>query len=261
LYNNSYGYGVYKRSQVNIGNPYQVKPPSSRITLNEDFEETPENEDDSSDQELLISQDIIHKAKEESALIRREAELEADRIVCEAKERAELIAADAEQNAKEEGYRYGETIAQQHYNDLLAEAQEFKERSKTEYDETLASLEQDILSLVINIAAKVVGDEIRNNREAILGIVRETIMACSNRDHVVLKVSGEDYETVLENEEKLRSMIRDLNELEIRKDNSLARGSCIIDTGFGSVDGSSDVRMESIKEAFFEILSGGVAGE
>lgn len=257
MYSNSYGYGVYKRSQVNIGNPYEVKAKTSRPSqIKEAFDEEAAASEDF-DSELRISQDIVHKAKEEAALILREAELEAERIMEEAREKAQNLFNEAEQKAKEEGYRYGETLAQQHYNDLLAEAQDFKDRSKTEYEATMACLEQDIIQLVLNIAAKVVGDEIKNNSEAILGIVRETIHSCSNREHVVLKVSGEDYEYVLSNEEKLRSMIKDLNELEIKKDNTLSKGSCIIDTGFGSVDGSCDTRMEIIRNAFFEILQDG----
>ena len=119
---------------------------------------------------------------------------------------------------------------------------EFKEQSRKAYEDTLSTLEHDILDLVLGIAAKVVGDEIRNNRESILGVVRETISSCSNRDNIVIKVSAEDYEFVMANEDTLRNSIKGLNELEIRKDGSLAKGSCVIDTEFGSVDGSCDIR-------------------
>ncbi len=256
MFKNSYGYGVYKKSQVNIGSPYEIKAHGQKPQSQEAFDEVAASTEDF-DSELVISQDIIHKAKEDAALIRREAELEAERILEEAHGKVQALYEASEQKAKEEGYRHGETLAQQHYSDLLAEAQDFKERSKTEYAEAMASLESDMVHLVMNISAKVVGDEIRNNELAILGIVRETLEACSNRGHVLLKVSNEDYEVVLANEEKLRTMVKDLNELEIRKDGSLPKGSCMIDTGFGSVDGSADTRLESIRKAFFDILQEG----
>lgn len=254
MFSNSYGYGVYKRNQVNIGNPYQVKMPSPMHTKSEEDYEEAACETDSFDQELLISQDIVHKAKEEAVLIRHEARREAERIMSEAREKAQQEADELLQKAKEEGYRNGELLAQQNYNDLIEEAQAFKERCKSEYEDTLASLEQDMVTLVLNIAAKVIGDEIRNNRETILGIVRETVGACSNRAHVLLRVSPEDYEIVVENEEKLRSMIKDLDELEIKKDGTLANGSCIVDTGYGAVDGSADIRLELVRQAFLEVL-------
>mgnify|MGYP000908847880 CR=1 FL=1 len=127
-------------------------------------------------------------------------------------------------------------------------------KPERKYEETLNSLEQDIVNLAVNIAAKVLGDEVRNHQEAILGIARETIRACSNHEHVLLKVSADDYDFVAENEEKLRSMIGDLNELEIKKDGTLKKGSCVIDTGFGSADGSCDTLMKNIKQAFFDVL-------
>lgn len=252
----SYGYGVYKRSQVKIGNPYEVKNQEKEPeTLGSFDDETSSTEEIDSD--LVISQDIIYKAKEEAALLRREAELAAERILEEANEQAKALYEETEQKAREEGYQYGESLAQQYYNDLLAEAEAFKERCKAEYTETMAALESDIVHLVLDIAAKVIGDEIRNNEQAIIGIVRETLESCSSREHIVIKVSPEDYETVQANEEKLRSMVKDLNELEIKKDNSLQKGSCIIDTGFGTVDGSADTRLESIRKAFFELLQEG----
>ncbi len=254
MYNNSYGYGVYKRNQVNIGNPYKQERREPEPSIIEDiFEEVSATKVDP-EKELEISQDIIYKAKEDAALIKRKAELEAERITEEAKRNAELQIADIQQKAKEEGYRHGEELAQQHYSDLISEAIDFREQSKKAYDDALFSLEHDILDLVLNIAAKVVGDEIRNNEETILGIVRETITSCSNRDNIMLKVSAEDYEFVVANEERLRMNIKGLNELEIRKDSSLTKGSCVIDTEFGSVDGSSDVRLDNIRKAFFELI-------
>jgi flagellar assembly protein FliH len=253
LYSNSYGYGVYKRNQVNIGSPYKQKKYEPEPAIVKDiFDEVAATEDP--EQDLKISQDIIHKARENAALIKREAELEAERILAEAEQEIDQLIAEAQQKAKEEGYRHGEELAQEHYNDLISEAMEFKEQSRKAYEETLTSLEQDIVELVLSIATKIVGDEMRNNKEVILGVVRETIVACSNRENIVLKVSPEDYEFVATNEEKLRLNIKGLNELEIRKDASLSKGSCIIDTDFGSVDGSCDVRLESIRKAFFELM-------
>lgn len=258
MYNNSYGYGVYKKNQVNIGNPYkqerhEPKPKSKPSVVEDILDEVAATKVDT-EKELEISQDIIYKAKEKAALIRREAELEAERIEEEARQKAKHLIAEVQQKAKEEGYRHGEELAQQHYNDLIAEAMEFKEQSKKVYEETLSSLEHDILDLVLSIATKVVGDEIRNNKEAIIGVVRETIASCSNRGNIVLKVSTDDYDFVAANEEALRMNIKGINDIEIRKDGSLAKGSCIIDTEYGSVDGSCDVRLESIRKAFFELM-------
>lgn len=253
MYNNSYGYGVYKRSQINVGNPYQMKKPANHHPLDEkEFKISDKSGD--SDRELLISRDIVYKAKEDAAVIMREAELEAERIISQAMEKAKELTETMKQTAKEEGYRHGEDLAQQHYKKLVTEAKNYKDQCKNEYEDTLNSLEHEIVNLIVNIAEKILGDELHNNENAILGIVRETFNACSSHDSVLLKVSAEDYDYVVQNEETLRSMVSDLNDLEIRKDGALERGSCLIETDFGSVDGSCDTIIENIRQAFFSIL-------
>lgn len=253
MYSNKYGYGVYKRSQVNIGIPY--KKLEIKDSIVEDlFGDVSSEANSDPDDELRISQDIICKAKEDAAIIKREAELEADRIIKEASDECEVQYGKIKIEAKEEGYKHGEELALQHYNDLLAEAEEYKNWCKQEYNNTIASLEQDIISLVIEISEKIVGGTIREKETVIIDIIKDTINSCSNREDIVLKVSPQDYDVVVENEEMLRSTIKGLNELEIRKDNTLSKGSCVIDTDFGSVDGSCDVRMENIHKAFFELI-------
>lgn len=254
MYSGTFGYGVYKRNQVHIGNPYKIKPRKEESKIIEEAYEEAASAAPDPDEELAIAQDIIYKAKEEAATIKREAELEAEKILNAAKEEAELIKAETEQTAKEEGYRKGEELAQQHYNRLLAEAEEFKNRCKEEYEETIAGLEADIVELVLGIASKVVGEEIRNNKDVILNIVRDTIRSCSNPEHIVLKVSNEDYDYVVQNQEVLLSMSGDINTLEIKKDSSLTKGSCIVESGIGAVDGSADTRLENIKQAFYDIM-------
>ncbi len=254
MYSSSFGYGVYKRSQVNIGNPYKVITRQEESTITEEAYEEAASTVLDKDEELAISQDIIFKAKEEAATIKREAELEAEKLLSEAKEEAEIIRTEAEQKAKEEGYRKGEELAQQHYDRLLTEAQEFRDKCKEDYEKTIAGLEADIVELVLGIASKVVGDEIKNNKETILSIVRDTIKSSTNHENIVVKVSVEDYDFVVQNQNELLSMSGDINEIEIKKDSSLTKGSCIVESGFGSVDGSVETRMENIKQAFYDIL-------
>ena len=90
-----------------------------------------------------------------------------------------------------------------------------------------------------------------------MGVVRETILSCCNRENIVIKVSAEDYDYITANEDVLRTSIKGLNELEIKKDASLEKGSCVIETEYGSVDGSADIRLQRIRKAFFELLGDG----
>jgi len=206
------------------------------------------------EKELEISQDIIHKAKEEAAQLIREAEIEAENLLKKAREEIQTLREEAERTGWEEGYRKGEEQAQQDYRNLLSEAQEIKNKCREDYEKTMASLEADVVELVLDIASKVVGDEIRNNKEAILNIIRNTINACTNRENIILKVSEEDYDYVVNNRDRIISMVGGIEALDIKKDKTLDKGACIVETGFGSVDGSCSTLLEDIKNAFYDIL-------
>lgn len=251
MYSNAYGYGVYKRTQVNIGTPFQIK---HEPLVEEEIVTSEKDVQDAAPDAALMAQKILEKAHEEAILIKKEAEYEAERIIEEAQQNITATIHQVEQQAKEEGYRLGETVAQQHYSDLLAEAEAFRERAKSEYEETILALEQDIVKLSLDIAKKVIGAELETSNELILKLARDAINACTNRDSVVLRVSAEDYDFVCENEDKIRMAVKDLNQLEIRKDQSLERGACLIDTGFGMVDGSLGTKIEGVQRAFFELM-------
>lgn len=248
MYNNSYGYGVYKKNQVNIGNPYKVKSTAPEKV------ETDVRDEDELESARRKAGKMVEKAREEAQLIKREAELEAERILKEAKNKADAHSKEVEQSAKEAGYRHGESVAQQHYQDLLNEAEEYRNRSKAEYENTIRSLEHDIVMLAVDIAKKVVGAELKLNPDVILSLASDTIRSCTNRDHIILRVSDADYEFAVSNQDRIRASVQDLGQLEIRKDTSLPQGSCVVDTGFGVADGSLDTRIELIEQAFREAL-------
>jgi flagellar assembly protein FliH len=231
-----------------MGKPYQIKSSSPKIVAVEEPElkktEDPEKKAD----------EILARAKEEASLIIQEAELEAQRLLEEAQSQIADHIVEVEQKAKEEGYRKGENLAQQHYQELLAEAEEFRKRSITEYEDTIRSLEHDIVELSLNIARKVLGAELETSREAILKIAGEAIDACLNKDQIILRVSVEDYDYVMENIEHIKNRAGDIGQIEIRKDQTLARGSCIVDTGYGMVDGGLETKMEMVEQAFREVM-------
>ena len=152
---------------------------------------------------------------------------------------------EVEQKAKEEGYRKGENLAQQHYQELLAEAEEFRKRSITEYEDTIRSLEHDIVELSLNIARKVLGAELETSREAILKIAGEAIDACLNKDQIILRVSVEDYDYVMENIEHIKNRAGDIGQIEIRKDRHCRGSHC----GYRVWNGGQDwTKMEMVNK-------------
>jgi flagellar assembly protein FliH len=254
---------VFKNCQVSIGTPFQIKAPICFETLqNKNFDRPISLIEENYDTENPKAENpkyILQTAQNSADLILQEAELEAARIIEKSTEQAERMVLEAEAKIKQlseaeaiKGYEYGYTEAQKQYESLLDEAACTREQAKTEYSEILAGMEANIISLVLDIARKVTGMELSTNREALLSLVTQAIGSCSSREGIVLKVSEEDYAFILESNDRIKAMTG-IDDIAIKKDITLTKGGCIVDTYFGSVDAGFETKMKKIEEAFKQI--------
>ena len=242
---NAYGSNVYKKYQVNMGNPYPVKPRrNAPAMVNMQPEVRVEQPQES----------VLESAKQQAEQILQQAMREADDMLVQAQEKISLHVMEVEQQAKEEGYRNGERLAQKHYQSLIQEAEQLKRDSEELYENTIRSLEGQMVETILDIARKVIGVELSQNNETIIGLIRKTLLSTSPTGEIVVTVNPEDYEIVIENKERLIEGVKNIRELAIKKDSSLQQGGCIVETGFGSIDSSIETQMKAIEDTFHEIL-------
>ena len=60
-----------------------------------------------------------------------------------------------------------------------------------------------MVETILEIAHKVIGSELSQNRDVIVGLLRKTLLSTSPNGEIIVTVSPEDYETVMENKERL----------------------------------------------------------
>lgn len=245
---------VFKNYQVSIGNPFRISTPFHFNTV-----KTAEIIDSNEDEKVCRlsaadAEDIIEQARKEAELIIKEAQYEASRILENAQSELEQIRRAAEDEARRRGYEDGLRESKKQYEDLLREAQLIKESARVEYGKVISGIESDAVELVLDIARRVIGMELSSNRENVLHLVRQALDKCTNREKIILKVSSGDYEYVLENKERLLSMVEGISELEIKRDCSLKTGSCLVETQYGSIDAGAETKLKKIEEAFRQAL-------
>jgi flagellar assembly protein FliH len=244
---------IFKNSQITYGIPFQVKIPINFQNLNDtggygnyemsDEQVDPDNPDS-----------IVEKAKEEAKNIKKEAEYEAARTLKSAEDDAEKKVRDLEDEAWQKGYGEGLEAAAKHYEELTAQAEALKKSAEEEHEIVLAGMETEIVDMVLQIARKVVGTELSTNRDCILNLVVQTLEGCANRKNMILKVSAEDFDYIMDNKDKLYSMVESANEIEIKKEMTLKQGNCIVETSYGSIDGSAGTKLAKIEDAFKKLL-------
>lgn len=229
--------------------PFQIKQPSI-IKIVQVTSEQNECELMSDEEAEFEATQIINEANEQATFIIREAQMEAQRLIDDAQTRAQNLAVKICENAKQAGYEDGINAAQNQYEDLIKEAEGIREDAEAEYRETMRGIETEAVSLIIDIAKKVVGQEVILNKQNILLLVKQAFEKCANREQMVLKVSDEDFDFSVRNKDKILSMVDGISNLEIKRDMSLKPGSCVIETPFGNIDAGVHTRLGMIEDAF-----------
>lgn len=246
---------VFKNNQVTYGRPFQIRMPlnlQNIAVLDIEAEET-ENVDALC--ELAPDpKELLEKARQECDLIIKEAGLKADRLQEKARHEAEKKAEGLLEEAWQAGYAEGMEAARLQNEAILEETEQIRQSAAQEHDSILEGMETEIVELVLEIAHKAVAGELATNRDVILQLIKDALPNCSNKNGAVLKVSPLDYDYLNDNEEKLFTVADGADRLEIKKDNTLKPGDCIIETPLGSVDAGVNTRLDKIEEAFREQL-------
>lgn len=251
---NAYGSNVFKKYQVNMGSPYQVRPRKASPVYKADMDV----------KETGIQKEaeaILENARLEAGKILQMANKEANEMLEAAQEKIAVHILEVEQKAKEDGYKKGEALARQHYQELLTEAEAMKKEAQKVLEETVSDMEEELVETVLQIGRKIIGMELSLNRDVILGLVRNALLGSSLCDEVIVHVSQDDYDYVEENKDRILPAGKNFKSITIIRDHSLQKGGCFIETGFGIVDSSIETQYAAVERALWEILGGGTVPE
>ena len=193
---------------------------------------------------------IIEDAKVMYLRIIEEANSEAQKILNIAKQEKGLIFAHSTENGFAEGHDAGFAKGLNQAEALIQQAAELKlnldERSKQMYKEA----EVEIMEMVLDIARKVIGEELKQNSEILISLIKQALDKCAFKDKLVIRVSEQDYDYVNSNRDKIIVLTEGINDLEILCDKALQKGSCIVETPGGEINSGISVQLNEIEKAF-----------
>ncbi len=185
----------------------------------------------------------INKANQEAQKIIQDANKEAEKIY-------EQSRINGLNQGKAEGYQMGKCEADQ----LIKEALMIKEEILNNKKSMVKELEREIIEFIIQIVEKVLNHKMEDSKETIIGLVQSALKKCTFTESVVLRISPADYDDVLSIKDKIVCLSENIDDITIKKDTSLKKGSCIVDTAAGSIDCSIDTQLDQIKLLFNELL-------
>ena len=207
--------------------------------------------------------DILEKANEEADKIIGEANEQREKYLNEAYEKSKTLFNESRNKGYDEGYNTGhEEGHTKGYSEGKNASDKLIEESigiKKEYLRTkqniYCEIEKDVIQLVISICEKIIYEKIDDDKEYIVSLILKGIESLNATEDLVIRVPTEDYDIVEMSKNKILAKASLINELEVRADNNLKKGDCVIETSSGNVDMSIMDQVDKVKELLNNILS------
>ena len=245
-----------KKKKININNDSDItlKPEQTQINdenkLQSNFveEKTIVNEEDDEFGGINLDEIDFEQREERRRGDRRRGYRRIDErnLVSRAFEEANLI----KKQAFEDGYNEGINSAKNDLTQFKDALNAFYQAKEDAYDK----LSNDILSISLNIAKKIIKTELETNKEIIINMINEVLGEVSKDEHkITLIVSKHDLNQV---KDKLSEIIK-INNIEAKvnvvEDNEVAEGGVIVKTTSGVVDASITSQLKLVEEALLMI--------
>jgi flagellar assembly protein FliH len=157
------------------------------------------------------------------------------------------IEREAFQQAFEEGRRSGLQMAEKKTEAMLRRFSESIAEIASLRPSILKKTERDLVKLAIEIAKKLVHREVQIDETIIATMVRVALDRLATKEPVTLYVSAADHEVVKRHIEEILDDPSN-RALELRVDDKLSRGDCVVESDYGNVDARIDEQIREIED-------------
>jgi len=202
-----------------------------------------------------VDKEILARAEAEAEQMIQQAQMQAQQMVQEAMAQASQAAEEARQQAGQQGYEEGLQAGLAEGRQAgQVELQQLIQTLKFQFidlvklrRQVLVDMEPEIVRLAWEVAKRVVGEELKTNRDVIVGVVRSSLFTLQERDEILIRVNPAEYESVKVHQDEFEAMIEGLKKFVIQPDGAIELGSCSIETNLGNVDARIDTQFEAIR--------------
>ncbi|MBR5401133.1 MAG: flagellar assembly protein FliH [Treponema sp.] len=206
----------------------------------------------------------VKRQTDAAAVIKADAETEAENIISRAKSEAAQIVADAQaerdrlhNEAQTTGYDKGH---QEGYEKGVAEVERLIDRMHRileavmqRREEILADTESQIVELVILMARKVIKILSENQKNVVMANTLAALKKVKTRGEVTLRVNLEDVKLTSENAQEFINHVENIKGITVLEDSSVERGGCIVETDFGAIDARISSQLQELENKILEV--------
>ncbi len=171
-----------------------------------------------------------------------EAQATAQKIVAEARASALEIKTVATREAeilRQEAYAAGKAEAAGEFAEIIARTYEKRENA-------LYQVEQDVLKLSVKLAEKIIGREIKSNKQTIADTVATAMRNVRQQERLIIRVNPADFPNVEEFKATLIHSGR-FEFLDFEPDPKISSGGCVIESEVGTVDARLETQLKILE--------------
>jgi len=212
-------------------------------------------------QEAALFDEVEAAATAEAAGIVESARAHADELVRDAAVEAAAIRHDAYAEGREQGRIDGIALARAELAEHMALLQAALAEAKSVRDRLLWAAEHEIVELAMAATRTVVGEHARLDPSMAVDVVERALERAGSQNVVAVRMHPTRLELV---EAHLTELRGSPSPFELRGDESIEVGGCIVDTSTGQIDARLDVQLGEVARELRDALPTtmpGVAGE
>lgn len=209
------------------------------------------------------AQSILQQASEQAEQLRQEtlAQMEEwwEQKCQEAAQLFQQVQEQAMTEGQEAGFEAGKREAYEEQTATLSQAKTILEQAFADKKQIIAEAEPFLVELSMEIAKKIIGQELQQHPEQVLEITKKALRRSRVYGEITVCVNHKYFDYVLEHRAGFLELLDGQAELSIYPDYTVQDGGCVIRTALGSVDARIDTQMEEIKQALLTIARGSEA--
>jgi len=197
-----------------------------------------------------LAEAILAQARKEAGVIMEQATAQAAAIMDETRRQAAVEAEKAKTSAAREGYEQGYSsaleAARKEADSVRAEARNVLAQAEDLRRQKIEQLKDDILSLAVEIAEKIVTRELETRPDVVHSIAEEAILLAGSREYVVLWVNPTELDICQAGRDSLMTLLPPRADLQIMTDPAIEPGGCVLENEYGKVDAKLSNRWRNL---------------
>ena len=151
------------------------------------------------------------------------------------------------QNGNQAGIKQTHNQLSQQVQNLLNNLNQLINNLQIQSDKIIENHEQDILTLILKIARKVIETEISLNPDIILEVLKKSLNLLNEKEDIKINVNPNDWSNVRNNIDKLNLTFDLADNIEIVSNENISQGTCRVDFRAGSIDADLDTQFAEIQ--------------